>query len=336
MRTILGTSALAAASFAAPVVSATEAPARQPTTEVAPALQKVPLYLKLHDGNLLRIDQVGENIRLYVTRSGYAEKGAEVGFLGFGGGTDTPDANVFIRLNELEALAFVDNDWQKIYDHATREQKDNPASVAPEVILKVLKPLVTEVPGVKYRTNVSTFMGFDTSVVLKPAKDSLDLETWDLSDFDFPTAKASPMPLKPSEWRPRQSESVYLRLSLDEDVLLRMTEIDGQLHFYKTSSGYAVSGTKLQAFGVGAGQETVQGNLYFEISPGMAKAYVDGNWRKLYEAARTQWRIIEYSVSPSLVKEVFAPGAKDEPDASAATKPAAEESTNKKESSPPR
>ena len=331
MRTILGTSAIAAASFTAPALSAAEPPAITPTTEVAPALHKVPLYLKLHDGNLLRIDQRGENIKLYVTRSGYAEKGAEVGFLGFGAGTDMPDANVFIRLNELEALALVDNDWQKIYDHATREQKDNPASVSPEIILKVLKPLVTEVPGVKYRTNVSSFMGLDTSAVLKPAKDTLDLETWDLADFDFPTAKSSSFAPRPSDWRPRQSESVYLRLSLDEDVLLRMTEIDGQLHFYKTSSGYAVSGTKLQAFGVGAGQETVQGNLYFEIPPGMAKAYVDGDWRKLYEAARRQWRIIEYSVSPSLVKEVFAPGAKDEPDASAAIKPATEEPVSKKE-----
>jgi mannose-6-phosphate isomerase-like protein (cupin superfamily) len=103
------------------------------------------------------------------------------------------------------------------------------------------------------------------------------------------------------------AQIIPVHLSLGESTLLQVAQRNGQLEFYKTSSGYATLGNKSYVAGTGGSYEVSFSDHYMGITPEEAVAHAGGDWQVIYKAALKQARVIPDSVWPSLVRETFCP-----------------------------
>lgn len=264
--------------------------------------QRNSCFVKMSDGNLICINQYGDRwLEFAKTSSGYGEAGLTAEAATVGIGVDYSVANIYHALKPIEALALMDYDWKVFYQAAKEARARDPESVDPELVERVLRPYVEPmeepVPATSQRPNAT--------------EQPKSLEALSLATAQFET-----WPLLPESDRHRGTipEPVYIRLDVDGDVLLKASEIRGRLYLSKTSGGYGVFGLRFSAATFGGGFEIPVGNLYFPVGVEEARAYMDGNWGRLYERAVAQAKVLPNSVSPELIRRTFeSPPADSDP-----------------------
>jgi hypothetical protein len=234
------------------------------------------VYVRISDNNLLKVEQVGAQLRFSKNSSGYAEAGGEASVLGFGGGVDFSLSNIYASISYLEALAYLDGDWQKIRDGVLEQQRSGLSTIDPKLIERTLAPLATD--------------------RLTDAAPS-DLESFAIVSYD---GKARVL-------APKNPVPVYIRLQ--DSTLLRIEAPQENARFYRTSSGYAVAGAKVNTPVATAGGEVPISHQWTEITPTEALGYFDNDWRPIFQAVAKQARIIPDSVWPSTVLKTIYPNA---------------------------
>lgn len=224
-------------------------------------------FVKLEDGNLLAIISGFERLRFFRTFSGFAEFGATAGIPVFQIDIDSSGSNYYVEINYLEALAYFNNDWERIYDATRLSYEQSRFSVNPSIVRSVLRPLA-EMRGKP---------AFDTESMLDNLPATLGI-------LSLPYGMKVP---------------VYLQVNPGE--LLKVVEYNGEVQYFKLEDGYAPFGAKVGSFGYSIGAESSSGNVYTRISPTEAVAYVEGEAGRITKAVYFQSARIPYSTDPKLV-----------------------------------
>jgi hypothetical protein len=234
------------------------------------------VYVRMDDNNLIRVEQRGAQLYFSKNSAGYAQAGGELTILGTGGDAAVPLSNVYARVSYLEALAYLDGDWEKIYNGIREQQRSGKWTIDPALVKSTLEPLVTDKSPDSPPSTPEQFVtiNYGQMVQVLPPVD--------------------PIP-------------VYMRLK--DSTLLKIVAHRGEVQFYRTSAGYAVAGGKVAIAGVfTAGADVPVSNLYTEITPNEALAYFDNDWHPIYAATAKQARALPNSVWPSVVLHALAPG----------------------------
>ncbi len=267
---------------------------------------KVPVQILLEDGTLMRVTQRGNWIFFYKTSQGYGEHGIDAQRNGSGGGIDWAKGNIYTKINYLEALAFFDNDWTKIYNAVVEQSGRVANSVDPALIRKTLERLVTR--NALFTLNNPNDPSFVWEKVepywaqyASGDRDRMQpLDSIHTDDMTNPFADITTVHCP-----------VYIRLP--DNNLLKITErsvtsaieSDSDVRFYKTSSGYSVAGGRITVGGNGGGAEKPIGMQYDEISAVEALAFLGNDLQRLMNPVNNQNRIISLSVEPESVQAIF-------------------------------
>lgn len=241
--------------------------------QISGLFERRPTFIKIGEEVLLAVNQRGEDLFFFKTASGYGEAGAEAAAFGSGLGLDRPVASIYSRIYPLEALALVKNNWHRIYSAVRDDGKRFPDAVDADLVKEVFRSIASD-----------------------PLNESYFPET---SEYRVTYGKASEVN--------DSANTIPVHLSLGESTLLQVAQRNGQLEFYKTSSGYATLGNKTYVGGTGGSYEVSFSDHYMGITPEEAVAHAGGDWQVIYKAVLKQARIIPDSVWPSLVRETFCP-----------------------------
>lgn len=256
-----------------------------------------PVLVKALDGTLICVTQGRYDFQFYKTADGYGETGydgaLDIKMLKIGGAVDFSESDLYFRITPLEALAYVNYDWGKIFTSAVHQAPmgDNPidamelgmnlewlatgrlAYTAPEV-QDYLPPWYTEQSGAI--AGVSVGVGADGRML--------------------PELRAQ------AAWR------MPVVICMPNNCLLKVVEEnnDGRkIHFFKNAAGYGVEGARAHLVVIGGGMESPTGNIYAEISPQEVFAHFDGDVQPLLQRAALQKLHMTQSVDPENLANIF-------------------------------
>ena len=267
---------------------------------------KVPVIITMPDGNMMRISQIGNWIFVAKTSSGYGEYGQKIGVGKGDAGRDYSIGNVYDEINYLEALAYFDNDWRKIYDPVLSQSQSVSNSVDPKFVRATFErltksgsewstPLVDDKPSEFVN---AWWVQYDN----EPPMTEKEME--ELTQFKIPSDMLSGN-------YTHEKTAVYVRL--DDYNLLRIGQLDitrnfdtkTTVTFHKTSNGYASSGHEFKILGWGGGYEHPVGNQYDEITAMEALSLIGNDPNRTMGIISSQSKVIHNTVEPDKVAEVF-------------------------------
>ncbi len=241
--------------------------------QISGLFERRPTFIKIGEEVLIAVNQRGEDLFLFKTASGYGEAGAEASLAGNGIGLDRPVASIYSRIYPLEALALVKNNWHRIYSAVRDDGQRFSDAVDADLVKEVFRSIASD----------------------------------PLPESYFPENNEYRVTYGNASESHASAQIIPVHLSLGESTLLQVAQRNGQLEFYKTSSGYATLGNKTYVGGTGGSYEVSFSDHYMGITPEEAVAHTGGDWQVIYKAALKQARIIPDSVWPSLVRETFCP-----------------------------
>ena len=258
-----------------------------------------PVYTKLVDGSLLCTIQRDDHLFFFKNASGYGEAGAELSLVVVGGGIDWSTANGYFEVSHLEALAYVGNDWQTIYNSARSQLSRDSSSVDPEVIRYWLEPLTKSM--------------YDVG------------ERWLSLQEPAPTTNQYFRGEDPKLWVNRSTQHYFpVHILLDDGSLLRVSQAprysyytgpnlehhedpNVKIIFSRNFPGYGVAGVKGHVAGLGGGGEYPIGGKYFEITPQEAVSYINGDWEAIVQAVERQNETLTFSPYTDYVRAAVHP-----------------------------
>lgn len=260
---------------------------------------KVPIVLKMDDGNLMCITESPNHVpHFYKTSSGYGEKGVEVSLRVVNAGVDYSVSDVYMEINILEALAYFKYDWRRIQKIVANNFTSLTESIDPELTAQELELWADGFPEVEGEGK-QKFSGYSLGRLIesghakwvkRTTPDSLGLTFG--GDYVITYPKSHP-------------NSVYYLMPSGD--MLKVTEDDnGMISFYKNASGYAVGGVKGGVVGVGGGVEVPMANLYSMISAKEVHAHFDGDVSGIMARAKKQAKIMFSSVDPDRLELALA------------------------------
>lgn len=266
---------------------------------------KVPVIVKMPDGNMMRISQKGNWIYVAKTSSGYGEYGQKVSTPKGGAGRDYAKGNIYTDINYLEALAYFDYDWKKIHDPVVEQSKLMPNSVEPKFVQATFERLVdanSEWASPRIGGLLESVPAWWAETNDQPPLTDKEIE--ELTRFEIPGEFFSGN-------FTREKVAFYVRL--EDHNLLRIGQIDitkdfktqTKITFHKTSDGYSISGKELHVLGFGGGYEHPVGNQYDEITAIEALSLVNNDPSRILEIADAQSKIIQDSVDPQPLTSLF-------------------------------
>lgn len=294
---------------------------------------RLPVFVKLKDGSLLAVIQKEQNIFFYKNATGYGEGGVRADAVVAGASVDFATANTFREIRHLEALAFVNNDWRKIYDACEKQAAFAENSIEPNVVKFWLEMLVEGVPHTDLQGKPTVIQvtppelfpelypeeaGLPFEMSLDPSKlyDPFGLSpTTHTMKFISEVNKAM---VEEQEWMDLDPmiDFTPVYIALEDGSLLRISQASRRasdraperISFHRTFPGYGVQGVSGHVLGVGGGGERPVSHIYKEISPFEALAYFDGDPEKILAHVERQDRVIILSVEPDVVRKVFTRG----------------------------
>jgi hypothetical protein len=252
-------------------------------------------FVRISDGNLLAIRPGPDGSVIFSkTASGYAERGIKLKIAGNGASIDFPDAGVYVRISDLQALAYFDHDAEKILEVVRDNFRRRITSLEPAFVEKALKPLMPIGSGEK--TSASIINEVDAKLLALGIK--------------IPPTELGTRPT--GLLGESLSYPVYLKVHGSELVLLRIVQRGEEIEFSKNATGYAAIGAEVSlaapvvpAASVDFGLEIPTAELFFPLEIEQALALVDGDIEKILKTARAQASAINYSVDPELLERVL-------------------------------
>ncbi|MCB0355231.1 MAG: hypothetical protein KDD64_16985 [Bdellovibrionales bacterium] len=257
------------------------------------------VYTKLVDGSLLCTIQRDDHLFFFKNASGYGEAGAELSLVVVGGGVDWSTANGYFEVSHLEALAYVGNNWETIYNAARLQLERDSYSVDPNLVRYWLEPLTKPMQEVGERW-----------LELQEPAPSMDQyfrgetpKLWvnQYMQHYFPVH----IPLEDGSLLRISQAPHYMYYS--GDSLVPHEDLNVKIIFSRNFPGYGVAGIKGHVVGIGGGAEYPIGGKYFEITPQEAVSYMDGDWEAIVRAVERQHETLIFSPDTDYVRAAVHP-----------------------------
>ena len=280
-----------------------------------------PASIKLDDQTMLCITSVQGSLYFFRAASGYAESGGSFLIAS----SDSSSAQYYSPVSRLAVLAYFNNDWEKIASLVKERFDGGWTSISPERVANSLR--IFAVPPSKYTyedlkeveraglTVVNGKLGISPGgqdhapAFVKQARTN----NWKRLASNSPDAKPSPSwsayilknHLEEIVVVPGRAAAHGLHYKLSNGDLLLALEIDEQACFFKTTSGYAVSGGSIKGIGI----ESSTANKFQRISAPEVHELLHHDWTPLLKAAENQASILEYSIRPEILRAASQPRA---------------------------